>query len=522
MNYDSNQDVIFKIKRVIWILKKRWGVMIMPTIAALIVGISLSLALPRIYESKAVIAIQPQRVSSEFNSPISTNVADRMNIISQHILSQSYLEKIIKKCGLFSDDRFQNMLLETKIFELRKHIRINTFRSRNELVSFSIAFQGSEPEKARNVVYNLKSSFIEAIFADGIQDARRSLVFLAKEQRAVRHQLEEVEEKLKNYRKKYLKELPEQREAILRSLDRLQFLIIARRESLREARTSLAILDQQIRDRQSRQDQAGNARPDPDTPSLETYEQQLKMYRTRYTENHPTIISLIKKIEALKQAEKSQPSNLIKQEPTQPSPGSPVAVEYQRTKAEIRTLKEEIEKINLQIIKNEKVLENIPKREQELTKLKRDYQSIRNDYDNLSNQKLRAERWMKLVSTYGMDQFVTIDPARIPQAPIKPNMKLLFFGTIIAGLGAGALIIYFLEFYNQPLRIPEDSAMHTGLPLLGVIPEINTPVIRSCEKRRKPGTSILMGLSLFIVTGLLGVFAYIVFIKGTGFSGAIF
>ena len=66
--------------------------------------------------------------------------------------------------------------------------------------------------------------------------------FLGMKLQTVRKQLETVEEKIKEYRKAHMGELPEQLETNLRMLDRLQMQLNQRQESLRNAKDSLISL----------------------------------------------------------------------------------------------------------------------------------------------------------------------------------------------------------------------------------------------------------------------------------------
>ena len=82
--------------------------------------------------------------------------------------------------------------------------------------------------------------------------------FLDDELNSMRLKLEEVEEILKQYRSRYMGELPEQLETNLRILDRLQEQLTDRQQVLREEKADLLLIENQI---QSLKEQGVNAMP---------------------------------------------------------------------------------------------------------------------------------------------------------------------------------------------------------------------------------------------------------------------
>ena len=106
---------------------------------------------------------------------------------------------------------------------------------------FSISFEGSIAERVAAVVNGLAVLFIDENLRVREAQAKDTNAFLEDELQAMREQLVIVEEKIKEYRKIHMGELPEQLETNLRMLDRLQIQLNQRQESLRSAKDSLNI-----------------------------------------------------------------------------------------------------------------------------------------------------------------------------------------------------------------------------------------------------------------------------------------
>ena len=185
------------------VFKHRW-LLIIPFCIAMAAGMYLAIKLPKIYEASTLILIMPQRVPSNFVQSIVTNDIDsRINTISQQILSRSNLKKIIEEFDLFSDPKYSGMFIEDKFADLRERINVEVNRAdrRKEADAFSISFKGPEPEIVMAVTNRLAGSFIDENLKVREAQAVGTSDFLADELITKRKRLEEVEQKLREYRR---------------------------------------------------------------------------------------------------------------------------------------------------------------------------------------------------------------------------------------------------------------------------------------------------------------------------------
>ena len=154
-------------------------------------------------------------------------------------------------------------------------------------------------------------------------------------------------------------------------------------------------------------------------------------------------------------------------------------------------------------------IENTPKREQELLSLKRDYENIQATYSSLLARKLEAEIAVNMERKQKGEQFRVLDTARIPEKPVKPNMKKLFVMACGAGLGIGVGIIFLLEQLKNSFSRPEDIESGLNLPVLCTVPEIYSPRKRVLRTVEHVGCSIFTAVSIV----LFGFFA-LLYLKG--------
>ncbi len=493
--------------------KRRWFI-IVPFCLSMIAGIYFAFKLPKIYEASTLILVQPQRIPTNYvRSVVSIDIDARISTLSQQIMSRTNLEKIINEYNLFSDPKYENLYLEDKIEYLRKRINVKVTKAKKGADAFSISFKGKEPEKVMKIANTLATYFIDENLKLRETQAIGTSDFLDDELGAMRRRLEELEKALKEYRERYMGALPEQLETNLRILDRLQEQLSEKQEGLREAKSSLIAIENQITEMQRLQDNVSVFSDEnrleseaDDLSKLNRLKKKLSDLKTKYTDQHPDILLTKKKIADLEtkieaQTEDNVEPETLKKE-TRLFPYNYTGLEKQRKeiKREILSLKADIPKLLDQLKIYQKRVEDTPKREQELLSLKRDYQNIRDSYNSLLERKLEAEIAVNMEKKQKGEQFRILDPARLPGKPLDPNMKKLFLLTVAGGLGIGAGLIFLLEYFNKSFRKPEEIEPFLGLSVLATVPVIYC----AKDKRRQMVNQVV---SIFFILISITLFA---------------
>ena len=84
-------------------LRRKWWILVPAVVVGMIV-FAVSSKLPRSYQSDTLILVDPQKVPSEYvKATVSIDVSDRLQTISQEILSRTRLQKIIDQFGLYKE-----------------------------------------------------------------------------------------------------------------------------------------------------------------------------------------------------------------------------------------------------------------------------------------------------------------------------------------------------------------------------------------------------------------------------------
>jgi polysaccharide chain length determinant protein (PEP-CTERM system associated) len=385
--------------------------------------------------------------------------------------------------NLYTGPEYETMYMEDKVADLKERISVELirreipgYRGITNAYAFTITFEGKEPEKVMNITNALASYFMDENIRIREAEAIGTSNFLEGELNSIREELTTNEKKQREYREKYMGELPEQLGSNMVTLTRLEEQLKAKQTNLLDAKNKLAMIMNQISEGAFLFGQGavvtGDGRIISDVEqsiSLEQAKEMLSYLQTRYTENHPDIIRIKKIISDLEQKNKKNDKHT--------SGGSryipPKAkMEVEQIKVNINTLTADISRLKSQIRSYEQRIENTPAREQELSSLQRDYQNLKASYDILLNKKLESEVSVSMEKKQKGQKFQVLDVARLPEKPSFPNMKILFLLCLAAGPNIGLGLVFLLEYLNTSFRNPKDIESYLGVPVLATVPII--------------------------------------------------
>ena len=450
----------------IW--RRRWFVIAIFCIA-MITGIYLAIYLPKLYQAETLILIEPQRVPENYvQSIVSSDLDLRLTNITQIVKSRTNLMNIIDKFHLYSGAEYENMYLEDKIEKMRSRISVNlnSDHGRKAANSFTISFQGKDPSKVMDVVNAITTLVINQNLKVRELQAEGTTEFLNNQLTSMKENLEAVETALGNYRKAHMGELPEQLAANLRMLDILQQQLNDKQTSLRNENNRLVSIGNQIQIAREQSKIAGSIQPKTeDSNSLEALKHQLSEYKVRYTDKHPEIIRLRKRIAEMEKETMPEVSTIATE----------LILQQKDIEKEIEALKKEISNMNARIGYYQRRVEDTPKREQELLSLMRNYKNIQETYNSLLKRKLEANIATNMEKRQKGEQFQILDPARLPEKPISPDMKKLFLKCLAIGLACCGGLIFLLDFIDTSIKKPEIIPDKFGIPILAVMPTIKHP-----------------------------------------------
>lgn len=439
--------------------KRRWW-LIIPVSITLLIGLYFSLTLDKEYRAATTILVESQRVPEAFvRSIVVDDTKKQISTISQQIMSRTNLEKIIRKFGLARGNENKEIYMEDLVSNIRSRINVDVKRSGREAGAFAISFYGKDPVVVRDITNELATSFIDRNLELRESQVLGTSDFLDSELDEMRRKLEEKENALREYRFRYLGELPDQLNTNLKMIDRLEAQLADKEAELKETREAFGRLSIGLNT------ETGVSSPDK-------MRARLSDLLLRYTENHPDVVRLKKQLEELEKSE----NNASKLSSGANGNSSSAQLGYGRSdlKRKMINLQNEIAQIKEKIRAHEKRVEATPKHEQDLLIIERDYDNMQKAYDSLLNRKLEAEIAVNMERKQKGQQFKIIDPARTPFRPFKPDMKKLFLVSIAAGLAIGGGLILAFEFLRPVFKVASEVESYLGVEVLSTIPSIQS------------------------------------------------
>jgi len=474
------------------IFRRKWFIII-PFILS-IVGTLLALILiPPVYKSTTLILVEPQKVPEAYVKPtITVDINDRVNTITQQVMSRTRLESIIKEFDLYKDAK--DKLTSDEVVDIMRgniEVAVKGGETRNrDLSSFTIAYMGNDSETVMHVTSRLASLFIEENLKVREQQAEGTTEFLDAQLQGLKTVLEDQEGQIKAYKEKFMGELPSQLEANLRTLDRFQLELQSTNDALRSAEDRKIMLEKQVSEINPNlimeRGGGGVSAVDPRRARLLNLQTELSQLSTVYTDKYPDIIRFKNEITELEK--ELQIEKTPEQGPK--APKAPVMVrppgagdnplytilynQLIEVSSESKNLKEKQKEIAKNIAVLQGRVERIPAREQQMAALVRDYENTKANYQNLLNKKLDAQLAENLEKRQKGEQFKVLDPANLPLKPFKPDRNKIILLGLAIGLGSGAGLVFLLEYIDASFRKDEDVYAVLGLPVLVSIPRIRT------------------------------------------------
>ncbi len=546
------------------VIKRRLPLGMFALSSLLLVTIGAALGLPSVYQSRAVILIEQQEIPQDLVRSMVTSFADqRIQVISQRVLTNANLSSIIEKYDLYAKDR-KDKPLETVVEEMRDDIAVTPIsadvvdpkqgRAVQATIAFDLSFQSERAETAQRVANELVSLFLNENLRQRQETSTQTLNFLTEEGEKLRKQVADVEERLAKFKERNHDQLPELQSINLEMKNRLE-------SDIRQVDNQISSLEQQ---RVYLESELAQQQPNSmlysttgerilGTPDrLKVLETEFTQLAARYGAGHPDVLSMRRELEALRAEVKnndngselairlkdaraklvsarekysadhpdvkrmgrevaSLESQLAKSNASAPPvpvnalPDNPAYIQLkarlEATTSDLRASRAQRASLSANVMALQLGQAKAPEVEREYRTLTRDYENAQLKYQEVLAKRQEAELSNNLESEKQGERFTLIEPPVVPQKPSKPNrLAIGLLGSVLA-VGGGVGSSTLAEALDQRVYGRASILRLLGVPPLAIIPNIDST---SAVRRRKRNwllafAASLLGLALFAI-----------------------
>ncbi len=518
--------------------RRRWWVLV-PFAVCSLSALLVSRLLPNQYQSDTLIQVVPQRVPEDYVKPtVTTRLEDRLQSLTQQIMSRTRLERIVEEFGLYPKLRARG-IMEDVIEQMRRDIKVELTkggRREDSVDAFTVKYTAGDPSVAQKVTERLAGLFIEENLRDRGFLAEATTDFLQTQLADARARLEEQERKLKEFRERHSGALPSQMQSNMQAITTTQMQLQAAVESLARDRDRKLMLERLRNDAQGEIDAMraappplpvpapGAAAPVADLVTGATAAQQLESARTQLAQmelrlkpNHPDVRRMKRVVADL---EKKAEAEALQQPLTSTADAAPARAatpEEAQKRARVVELTAEIESLDRQIQFKEAEerrlrgviggyqarIEMVPGLESEWVALSRDYETTQKMYTELLAKSQDSKVAANLERRQIGEQFRVLDPARLPEKPISPNRLRINGAGLAIGLGLGLLLIGLFEYRDNSFHTDVEVVNVLSLPVVAAVPLVVTRGEARRASRRSRLLKVGGSLAFLAVAGVL-------------------
>jgi polysaccharide biosynthesis transport protein len=542
---------------------RRRGKQIAATITILF-GISLAVALllPPVYKSTATILIEQQEIPPDLvRSTISSYADQRIQTISQQVMTRANLMRIVEKYDLYRDSR-STKTTEAILERLTRDIKLDILKAdvvdqrsgakTNATIAFSLSYSGETPASAQRVANELVTLFLSENLKGREQKTAETSTFLTDEAAKLSKHVSEIEAKLAAFKARNLGRLPElvqlnmqlrdrtdseikEVDRSIGSLEERRFYLEAQLAQIKPNTPMMSAGGERILDASERlralQAQytslsGGYSATHPDIVKMRREIEALKKEtnagsdtddrakqlvglraelataRDRYSENHPDIAKLKRSIAALEeQRPAATAGSSLSMKPENPA-FIAMQAQLESTLFELKSLRAKRKELQSKIASYEQRLEQTPQVERQYLDLTRDHEASLARYREIKTKLMQAQIGEELEKDRKGERFSLIDPPQLPEQPSSPNRPaILLLGAVLAlggGIGSGAV----LETLDNSVRGAKMLGALVNLPVLASIPYLETDR-ESRRRRRRMWITIMSIIAALAAAALL-------------------
>ena len=531
------------------ILQRRKNQLIITAVIIFILSAATAFLLPPSYRSSATILIEQQQIPSDLVRSTVTSYADqRIQLISQRVMTSANLQRIIGRFGLYAEE-LQTESMLTMLETMREDIHLEMINAEvvdptkgkavEATIAFTISYDNESPALAQRVANELVSLFLNENLKQRSELAVEASSFLAGEAGKLKKQITTYETALAEFKEKNVNKLPELVQLNLQLMERTERELTEVKRQIRSLEERKIYLSSELA-----QIQPNSMLYSADGGRIFSPEDRLKDLQAKYvtasavySPNHPDLVKMGKEIAALEKEVQSEDvalelqtklkdlntrmvglrerysaphpdvkkvqraintmqqaidQELTKKQPAKaaaPKPDNPAYIQLQAqleaAKSDLASYRHTQTELKAKLTDYEKRITGAPQVEREYRNLTRDYENALAKYQEIQAKQMEAELAATLEKENKGEQFSLIEPPQLPEEPESPNRFAILFLGFIFSMAGGVGTVAVAEAMDDSIHGARSIIEVVDMPPLAVIPYIDNSVDRRQKIFRK-------------------------------------
>jgi polysaccharide biosynthesis transport protein len=465
------------------IVKRRLVYVIAIFFIVFLASIVIALKKPSVYQSAGTILIESQQV--RMGDEKKSYDIERFSTLKQVVLSNENLFKIADKYKLFGLDKTPKISPTGISAAMRTHTTVTLLKAEAQgwepqrAFAFQVSCDYYKPDATYNMANDLIQLFLNENNRVSNAQVTETAEFFSKEADKRRLTLEKIENEISAYKQSHSNSLPENKEMQVTSLERLENDLRDNQREYSSTEAELRSLDVSI---ESAKAGVGlNATQDQNSSAseLEKLKSELDRQSAIYSDDHPAIRALKRKIDALEKS--SPPDGTSKPVTAKSAMVAKIQAQIDTANARLKSLDREEKSIRAKISQTEGGVMQSSQTEGALATLTRDYDAAKAAYAEIKIKQDNSKIEKNIEMDNKGERFVLIEAPVLPDKPISPNRLLIiaagFFGAIASAIGFAIV----METLDKRVRGTDALAVILKMQPIATIPYITT----ATEQKRK-------------------------------------
>jgi polysaccharide chain length determinant protein (PEP-CTERM system associated) len=451
--------------------RRRWiGLAVAWAVA--LVGAVVLLRIPDRYEASARVFVDTQTVLKPLMSGLAVqpNIDEQISMLARTLIARPNIEKIMRAADLDIGATTQ-IQKDRLVDELTSRIRFSGAGREN---IYSISYQDVNPERAKRVVQDLLSLFVESGVGNKRRDTETARRFIDEQIKGYERKLEEAENRVKEFKIKNLGFTGSTGQDYFTRVNNLADEVQKQRLELRAAEESRDALKRELvgEDPIMVPDMVSSGAAGVTTEFDARIREQNKLLdelMRRYTDLHPDVVATKHLIASLEEQRKQELEARRKAAARNPSRFStstnPVFQQIKVTladaEANVAALRARVNESESRLAQLKAIAGRAPQVEAEMAQLNRDYDVLRKNYEQLVGRRESATMAEDVDSQASMAEFRIIEPPRISPKAVFPNRLVLtpvvLLLALAAGMGVSLAVSQILPTFHDARQLREAS-----------------------------------------------------------------